>query len=472
VRKRIAWLSLILALICLPCCQPQPAPSTAPTGTAAQPGQPILEVSSPTGKRMLTLEEIQALPATEGWAGIKTSVGTIFAPLPHKGVLLEDLADLVGGFEPGSAVEIVAEDGYAMTMSYSQVTKGDFVIYDPQTGDEIPYDDALQLILAYEREGQPLPEDTDGTLRLVVVSEDGDQVTDGHWAVKWVNKITFKPVMEQWTLRLEGVLSEEMDAQTFIEGAGHCCHRRVWTDEEGKTWTGVPLWRLVGLVDDEARHQVLAYNVPLAEQGYEIEVIAADGYTVSFDSQRILFNMDIILAHLVDDEPLAGEYFPLRLVGPELEKSEMVGQVARIVLHLAEGVTPAAIPTPLPVTWQPAVEGAGLIITGQVEKELTWTLDELRAMQIEVQGHHFDGTMGTYQGAPLNELLQQAGVSDEAKVVVLLAVDGAQSLMPLALLRTCPQCVVGFDEAGKLSTLMPEMDCYFWIKDLIRIEIR
>lgn len=184
MRKHLLGLIFILALIILPCCQSPQAPITAPTATSAHPAEPILEVSSPTGRRTLTLQEIEALPATEGWAGIKTSVGTIFAPLAHKGVLVEDLADLVGGFQPGSAVEIVAEDGYAMTMSYSQVMGGDFVTYDPQTGDEIPYDDALQLILADEREGQPLPEDTDGMLRLVVVSEDGDQVTDGHWAVE------------------------------------------------------------------------------------------------------------------------------------------------------------------------------------------------------------------------------------------------------------------------------------------------
>lgn len=267
-------------------------------------------------------------------------------------------------------------------------------------------------------------------------------------------------------------MTEEMDAATFAEGAGHCCPRRIWTDEEGRTWAGVPLWRLVGLVDDEACHQVLAYNVPLAEQGYQIDVMAADGYTASFDSQRILFNMDIILAHLVDDEPLEDKYFPLHLVGPELEKSEMVGQVAAIVLRLPEGATPAAIPPPLPVTWRPAVEGAALIIAGQVERELTLTAEEIRAMQVEVRGHHFDGTMGTYQGAPLNDLLQQASVGDQARVALLLAADGAQSQMPLALLRTCPQCVVGFDDPGRLSTLMPEMDCYFWIKDLIRIEIR
>jgi hypothetical protein len=41
--------------------------------------------------------------------------------------------------------------------------------------------------------------------------------------------------------------------------------------------------------------------------------------------------------------------------------------------------------------------------------------------------------------------------------------------MPLAPLHACPECAEGFDEAGKLSTLVFEMDFCFWIRDLIRI---
>ncbi len=51
---------------------------------------------------------------------------------------------------------------------------------------------------------------------------------------------------------------------------------------------------------------------------------------------------------------------------------------------------------------------------------------------------------------------------------MLLAADVAQPKMP----PTYPERVAEFDETGKLSTLVFEMDCYCWTKELTRIEIR
>jgi hypothetical protein len=97
------------------------------------------------------------------------------------------------------------------------------------------------------------------------VGSENDQVTDGHWSVKWIEQLIIKRVRE-WTLRLEGYLTESMDRRTFEEGAASCCHRRPWVDADGNTWIGIPLWRLVGLVDDAMRHQVLAFDASLAAE--------------------------------------------------------------------------------------------------------------------------------------------------------------------------------------------------------------
>lgn len=44
--------------------------------------------------------------------------------------------------------------------------------------------------------------------------------------------------------------------------------------------------------------------------------------------------------------------------------------------------------------------------------------------------------------------------------------------MPCASLDARPEYAVGFDETGKLSTLLLKIDCSFWTKALLRIEIR
>jgi DMSO/TMAO reductase YedYZ molybdopterin-dependent catalytic subunit len=156
----------------------------------------MLEVVGPSGSKTLTLDEVRALPAVTGWAGIKNSVGKITQPALHKGVALEELLRMVGGAGPEYAIEVTAKDGFATTLSYDEGIKGNLITYDPISGNEIKIGDALQVIVAYERDGQPLPEESDGSLRLAVISPRNNQVTDGHWAVKWVVKIAVKRVAE------------------------------------------------------------------------------------------------------------------------------------------------------------------------------------------------------------------------------------------------------------------------------------
>ncbi len=466
-------MSIVLILAMLLACQCAPQQNRA-SPTAAQSAQPILTINGLSSTQSLTLAQLKALPVTEGYAGLKSSVGTITPPALYKGVSLIDLSNLVGGLVSDAAVEIAAEDGYAMTMSFNEAANGKFVTYDP-SGKEISYGDALQAMIAYERDGQPLPLDTDGTLRLVIVSARNDQLTDGHWSIKWVERITIKR-MREWTLRLEGYLTEDMDRRTFEEGAAACCHRRPWTDPDGNTWAGVALWRLVGLVDDPLRHQVLSFDSTLAGQGYEIQLVGADGRTVSLDSQRVMYNMDMLVVHQLNDQELGDEYFPLRLVGAGLEEDEMIGQISRIVVGVSRPSGPVEpLPTPTVAPSRPLATptGGGLFaITGKVQQEVVVSAQDIQQREVTVQGHHFSGELGTYTGARLNELMQRAGPTADAQFIVLTSMDGGEARMPLALLAACPDCMVGIDDNGQATAYMPEQDCYFWMRQLVEIDVR
>ncbi len=198
-RARALGLALALVLILAACQATPPAVTPAavpPTAvpTTAEPAQAsvTLEVVGPAGSKTLTLDEMRALPGVQGWAGTKSSTGKITQPTLHRGVTLEELCKLVGGIAAGSSIEVVAKDGYASVMSYSEAIQGNVITYSPVSGDETRIGDALQVIVAYERDGQPLPEESDGSLRMAVISPRNNQVTDGHWAVKWVRKITIK----------------------------------------------------------------------------------------------------------------------------------------------------------------------------------------------------------------------------------------------------------------------------------------
>ncbi len=309
-------------------------PSLDAGGLSAGDGEPALEVVGLDGSRSYSLEELKAMKSTEGYGGMKSSTGHITPPALVKGVLIQDLFAEVGGAPADMAVNIAAKDGYEMTISIEQLTSGDFLTYDMATGAEKQVDGPLQTLVAYEIDGQPIDPDGDGPLRLAIVSAEKNQVTDGHWWVKWVTRIQTKSVEEEWTLLLTGAITEEMDRATFETGAAEGCHGRTWTDAEGNKWTGIPLYLLVGRVDDEVAHEGPAYNRDLANAGYDVELVTSGSGTITVPSNIMYYNKDLIVAYRLNGEQLPEEYWPLRLVGDGVEDSQMAGGIGEIKVLL------------------------------------------------------------------------------------------------------------------------------------------
>jgi hypothetical protein len=138
-------------------------------------------------ERVLTFGEVKALPSVEGYGGFFTTVGVINGPYRCKGVPVEELLTLIGGFDASNTLWISASDGYLMTFSYDQV-EGNFRTYDPTTFKEIPHGE-LKLILMYEQNGKPLSDYDGKPLRIAIVSPDNTPLTEGHNWVKWVTKL-------------------------------------------------------------------------------------------------------------------------------------------------------------------------------------------------------------------------------------------------------------------------------------------
>lgn len=140
-------------------------------------------------QQLLGYDEIKAMPAYTGRGGFITTVGTIYGPYDTKGVLIEDVCDLVGGLTPSDVVMVSATDGYSMVFDYEQVM-GDINTHDPVSLKEVPHGE-LRLILMYEQDGNPLSDSDGKPLRLAVVGTD-DLLTEGHYWVKWVDKVEVK----------------------------------------------------------------------------------------------------------------------------------------------------------------------------------------------------------------------------------------------------------------------------------------
>ncbi len=449
------------------------ARETTPVTPAVAPKN-ALELISPNGTTTFTLDQLKALPATEGQGGIKDSAGVITLPVEFKGVSLKDLVATQGNlFDDSMGVTLTAQDGYSMTFSYDQVMNGNFTAYDPATGAELATHDPLTAILAYEENGKPLDPVQDGTLRLQVVSPKNNQVVDGHWTEKWVLKVEIKPVGQPWNLKLHGALMQPVDRATFQSCASPSCHGVSWKDENGQNWVGVPLWLLVGQVDDSNSHGIGAFNDALADAGYKVDVVGADGSTVTLDSLSIKRNGNILVAYLVNDAELPEKYFPLRLVGSDLKMDQMIGQISMIAVHVPE-VTPTSAVTAA-ATSAGSVSPAGtLTISGLVTNQLNLTEDALRAMSpATISAEQPKLGIQTFTGIRLSTLLDVAQVQAAANTLVLTASDGYSAEIDLATVRSCTDCMVAFTSTpGSFLTVMPGQPGNVWVKNLIKIEVK
>jgi len=462
-RLFIPALSLLFIIsLAVSACGPEPTEmsvSTEPTGT-------VLALVGPNSGHALTMAELKALPVTEGQGGIKSSTGKITIPEPFKGVALKDLVAALGvPFDSSMGVAVTAEDGYSMTFSYDQVMNGAFTAYDPAMGNELTTHDPLMAIIAYEHNGQPLNTTEEGTLRLVVVSATNNQVVDGHWSVKWVNKVEVKQAGQTWTLDLQGAISSPITRDTYQSCGSPSCHGTSWQDENGQDWVGVPLWLLVGEVDDSDSHTDNAFNHTLADAGYTIDVVGDDGITVTLDSQTIKENNDILVAFLVNNGELPEQYYPLRLVGSGLDKSQMVGQITLITVNVPFDSTPTVAAVP---------ENAGtLTITGMVNQELTLKDADLRAMDIvTINAQGKDGPQD-FQGVLLNPLLDKAGLKDGATKLTLTASNNYSAEVNLSDVRNCPKALLAFmDTPGTYMIVLPDQPTSTWVKNVILIEVK
>jgi len=439
----------------------------------------VLEVVGMESSVPLTMDDLQDMPAIEGWSGTLSSTGMISTPLKMKGVALVELMDLVGGLKSDMGINIVAKDGYSITMSYNQTVNGNFITYDPGTGDEKKISDALTPIVAYERDGEPIPEGEDGPLRIFIISDSNNQIVDGHWSVKWVEKLELRPLAEDWVLYLEGTITEDLDRASFESCMAPGCHAATWTDPDGNGWSGVPLYLVAGRVDDGNVHEDRAYNDDYALAGYSLEIFAMDGYSASLPSSQTNFNEEIIIASILNGEPLGEDQFPLCLVGEGLEKSQMVSQIAQVVIAPNEGVeVPSSEPSVSQQGGEKTLdltlpEGAILKVAGKLRNQLVLTQENLEALGVEdLQVDHPKKGIQTVRGVRLELLLSLAGMQQGSTLLVITAGDGYSVELPLDQVQACEKCMVAMEEDGSLSTAMEGMDGSYWVKDVVHLWVK
>ncbi len=269
--------------------------------------------------------------------------------------------------EKGYNVTLEAGDGYSIEIPSRKMARN------------------KSMLVANRVNGEPLPEDA-FPLRLVGKDLSGKQKIKNIVKIK----LTDLPQMSNWTLTLDGKVNMEFESGSFnsMVGCGaHTVYYNYTEDGTDHSYKGIPLWILVGAVDDDESGDHWTFNETLADQGYKVKVIAEDGYSYSFDISHVAHNDSMIIASQLDGEPLPEEDAPLRVVGEGLSGKQMVSKIAEIELVFQE-------PSP---SWTLTLNGTSIMKVDS--SEFTSMVDS--GEHTVYHNYTESGTEYNYKGLPL-----------------------------------------------------------------------
>jgi len=285
------------------------------------------------------------------WDQAETYPGGFKVDRVVKGTSVKDLCELVGGMGTGTEIKLVASDGYETKLGYAN-------IYTDELSSE-QHERQGEAFLAWWAGDEGYVPGYSNGMRLFFTTNDSDHIfgnwdmhecmDEDYWHYYWSEGIQYPSCAglsakyvdtikiyngteADWNLALEGAIGDTI-SKSYFEQAIACTmggHASEYTDSEGRTWEGLPLWLLCGWMDDENSHSEGAYNDTLAAAGYNVTIIASDGHSVTLNSTIVARNDNIILANKLNGTVLPEKYFPLRLTGSALEKSEMVRNVVEM----------------------------------------------------------------------------------------------------------------------------------------------
>ncbi|MBN1661584.1 MAG: molybdopterin-dependent oxidoreductase [Anaerolineae bacterium] len=257
-----------------------------------------------------------------------------------------------------------------------------------------------------------------------------------------------------WTLEIGGAVSnplalsyadlaemEQVDLKEIL------MERSTGEDTVG-SWSGVSLDKI--LADAGAPADFAS-----------ITAIAADGYAIEVPKDEL---PDAIVALKEEGEWIATadpDHGPIRLVTPFTPANRWVFQLQVIQVNETSAGA-AGIP-----------ENAALKITGNVENEIGWSEEKVRAMDtIEAQSTNKAGETSTYTGVLINDLLEAAGPKADATTVVFVADDGYTAEVTLAEVQGCADCIVSFRNQGGFSTVLPGFPGNVQVKGVVEIQVK
>jgi hypothetical protein len=291
-------------------------------------------------EKSFTTDDLQNFNPIERNVSYQNKMGNYNDICNYKAVLMKDLLSSVSvNFNPGDTIRITAEDGYSQKYCY-------YNVYPPSSWYQFQGDFGI----AYELNGETIPSWKDGPMP-VFLPEDNKYSQEDCNATSALGQGYFKNPsagarfvrntvkievisnnVEEWGVDLSGVLTETIKKTDFEMMEYY--YKASFINESNASFTGVPLWHLLGRVDDLGPIRgENAFNMTMSATDYKVKIIAGDDYSITLTSTELAKNNKILLTNQLDGSELPDDKKPLWLVGEGLKTSQMVFNVVKIEIQ-------------------------------------------------------------------------------------------------------------------------------------------
>jgi len=248
-------------------------------------GGRILTVVRGEDAMLLDLDGIEAFDTVTG-SGTYTNSAGVDTTATYTGV---PMAALIGNVPEDATVRVTASDGYSMNYVAG-------IFLDRSEG---------TWVLAFKEDGIYMPYDP-GYFRIVQIGDDTPHFSSS-LSARMVERIEVLGEYEPYMLTLTGTTTRIFDRGELEAGIGCPCHTATVTSTskgETSSYSGLPLWRLIGYVDDGVypsaelgiHYNDGDFNDALAAGDYAITLVAADGYVQTVLSSWIAGDDRFIVA--------------------------------------------------------------------------------------------------------------------------------------------------------------------------------
>lgn len=176
---RIVTIAFIIILVIAICAYVYVSIPKSQENIAEKPPQPtyVLTIKCGNTTKSYTLDEIKNMPSVSGYGGYVKKSNVTIGPDLYKGVSVKYLLQNLS-LPENYSIAVIASDGYAKNFSFD-IINGNVEIYN-ESGSYIGVGN-VTMILAYEKNGNPLSEDEGGPLRIAFVSDNNYLTSSSLW---------------------------------------------------------------------------------------------------------------------------------------------------------------------------------------------------------------------------------------------------------------------------------------------------